>query len=181
MKYLHKVLQDLSELCEPLSLIRFAESHCTLTWQGGGNIKRRWREGQGRDNYSKEVINQGTAIIWGNTVLWNLRWALSIWWCNIQGPVMHHNADPEKKKKTSRSYTTPILGCKAVYAEHGRLVYWPGTNAEITDYIQRCDICMSLQSNRPKNHFSVTSQHQRPGRKLPLTSSHLMTRIISAQ
>ena len=113
MKYLPKVLQDLSELCEPLSLISFAESHCTLTWQGGGNIKRRWREGQGRDNYSKEVINQGTAIIWGNTVLWNLRWALSIWWCNIQGPVMHHNADPEEKKNEQKLHDshTGLQGC----------------------------------------------------------------------
>ena len=34
---------------------------------------------------------------------------------------------------------------------------------------------------RPKKHLSAMSPHHGPGRKLPLTSSHLMTRIISAQ
>ena len=32
---------------------------------------------------------------------------------------------------------------------------------------------------RPRNHLSVVSPHQGRGRKMPLTSSHLMTRIIS--
>ena len=41
-------------------------------------------------------------------VLWNPRWALSTWWCNIQGPAMHHKADPETKDQ----------------AEATRLPYW---------------------------------------------------------
>ena len=55
-------------------------------------------------------------------------------------------------------------------------------NAEITDYIQKCDVCASLQSNQTKEPLICHEPTSRPaGRKLPLTSSHLMTRIISAQ
>ena len=45
-------------------------------------------------------------------VLWNPRWALSTWWCNIQGPAMHHNADPETKdgaEATRLPYWVPRL------------------------------------------------------------------------
>ena len=70
--------------------------------------KRRKREGRGRGDYLREAINRGMAIIWGNTVLWNLRWALSTRWCNIQGPVMDHTADLETKDQ----------------AEATRLSYW---------------------------------------------------------
>ena len=31
-------------------------------------MKRRWRDGRGGDDYSREAINRGTAIIRGNTV-----------------------------------------------------------------------------------------------------------------
>ena len=30
-------------------------------------------------------------------VLWNPRWALSRWWCNIKGPAKHHTTDPATK------------------------------------------------------------------------------------
>ena len=68
-----------------LSLISFAGSDCTSTWQRGDNRKRRWWEGEGAiiwerwlfqifpskgDDYWREVINRGTAIIRGNTVLY---------------------------------------------------------------------------------------------------------------
>ena len=45
-------------------------------------------------------------------VLWNPRWAVSTWWCNIQGPAMHHNADPETKdgaEATRLPYWVPRL------------------------------------------------------------------------
>ena len=38
-----------------------------------------------------------------------------------------------------------LLGCLCRARE---TVYWPGMNAEITDYIQKCDVCTSLQSNQ---------------------------------
>ena len=60
------------------SLISFAGSDSTSTWQGGDKRKRRWRDRWGWQlfsifpskggNYSREVINQGTAIIRGNKV-----------------------------------------------------------------------------------------------------------------
>ena len=76
-----------------MSLISFAEWNCTSTWQGGDKMKRRWRERHGGGelfegcnfyifpsnggNYSREAINQGTAIIWWNTVNPIL---CSYWW-----------------------------------------------------------------------------------------------------
>ena len=63
-----------------LSLISFAGSDSTSTWQGGCKRKKRWREGWGGeaimlntsfwggDYLWSEVINRGMAIIWGNRV-----------------------------------------------------------------------------------------------------------------
>ena len=61
-----------------LSLISFAGSESSSTWQGGDKKKRRWREGwgviilrswflriflsKGGNYYSRDVINQGTTI-----------------------------------------------------------------------------------------------------------------------
>ena len=33
-----------------------------------------------------------------------MRWALSTWWCNIQGPTMHHTADPEEKDQAEATW-----------------------------------------------------------------------------
>ena len=68
-----------------LSLISFAGSDCTSTWQRGCKRKKRWREGWGGgrlfeeaimlntsfwggDYLRSEVINRGMAIIWGDRV-----------------------------------------------------------------------------------------------------------------
>ena len=45
-----------------------AGSHCTSTWQGGDERKRKWLEGRGGGDYSRKAINRGTAIIPRNTV-----------------------------------------------------------------------------------------------------------------
>ena len=45
-----------------------AGSDSTSSWQGGYKRKRRWREGWRVGDYLREAINQGTAIIQGNTV-----------------------------------------------------------------------------------------------------------------
>ena len=65
-----------------LSLISFAGSDSTLTWQGGDKRKRKRQEGLGGwrgdyfkyiflkgGHYSREAINQGKAIIRGNAVI----------------------------------------------------------------------------------------------------------------
>ena len=80
------------------------------------------------------------------------------------------------RKKIKQKLHDSHIGLQGCSCRALETVYWPGMNAKITDYIQKCDICTSL-----RNHLSVTSPHQGPGRKLPLTYSHSMTRIISAQ
>ena len=45
-------------------------------------------------------------------------------------------------------------------------VYWPGMNAEITDYIQKCDVCMSLQSNQTKEPLICHEPTSRPWEKV---------------
>ena len=76
-----------------MSLISFAEWNCTSTWRGGDkNEEKMVREAWGGElfegcnfyifpsdggNYSREAINEGTAIIWWNTVNPIL---CSYWW-----------------------------------------------------------------------------------------------------
>ena len=97
-------------------------------------------------------------------VLWNPRWALSTWWCNIQGPAMHHNANPETKdwaEATRLPYWVQGCLCRAQ-----ETVYWPGMNAKITDYIQKCDVCMSLQKNQTKEPLICHEPTSRPWEKV---------------
>ena len=42
----------------------------------------------------------------------------------------------------------------------------PGMNAEITDYIQKCDVCMSLQSNQTKEPLICHEPTSRPWEKV---------------
>ena len=44
-------------------------------------------------------------------------------------------------------------------------VYWPGVNAKITDYIQKCKVCMSLQSNQTKEPLIYHKPTSRPWEK----------------
>ena len=37
-------------------------------------------------------------------VLWNPRLPLTTWWCNIQGPAMHHTANPETKDQAEATW-----------------------------------------------------------------------------
>ena len=45
-----------------MSLISFAESHCTSTWQGEDKRKRRWQEGWEWGDYSREAIIKSIPI-----------------------------------------------------------------------------------------------------------------------
>ena len=45
---------------------------------------------------------------------------------------------------------TPILRCEAFFRRARETVYWPCMNAEIADYTQKCDVCMSFQSTPTK-------------------------------
>ena len=76
-----------------------------------------------------------------------------------------------REKRSSRSYTA-ILGREVVYAEHGRQytgqAWMPKSLTTPRNTTSVCHFTVTRQ----KNHLSVTSQHQGPGTKLPLTSSH---------
>ena len=85
------------------------------------------------------------------------------------------------RQKIKQKLHDSHIGSQGCLCRARETVYWPGVNAKITDYIQKCKDCMSLQSNQTKEPLSVISPYQDPERKLPLTSSHLMTRIVSAQ
>ena len=45
-------------------------------------------------------------------------------------------------------------------------VYWLGMNAKITDYIQKCDVCMSLQKNQTKEPLICHEPTSRPWEKV---------------
>ena len=71
---------------------------------------------------------------------------------------MHHTADPGEKDQaeaTRLSYRVARLFMQSM----GDSIL-PGMNAEITDYIQKCDVCMSLQSNQSNQTKQPLSQHQ---------------------
>ena len=42
------------------------------------------------------------------------------------------------------------IGSQGCLCRAQETVYWPGMNAKITDYIQKCDVCMSSQKNQTK-------------------------------
>ena len=45
-------------------------------------------------------------------------------------------------------------------------VYRPGMNAKITDYIQKCDVCMSLQKSQTKEPLICHEPTSRPWEKV---------------
>ena len=45
-------------------------------------------------------------------------------------------------------------------------VYWPDVNAKITDYIHKCNVCMSLQSNQTKEPLICHEPTSRPWEKV---------------
>ena len=88
---------------------------------------------------------------------------------------------PTRRQKIKQKLDDSHTGVQSFFRRARETVYWPCMNAEIADYTQKCDVCMSFQSTPTKrNHLSVMNPHQGPGRKLPLTSSHFLKRIIPA-
>ena len=53
-----------------------------------------------------------------------------------------------------------------------KTVYWPGMNAKITDYIQKCDVCMSLQKNQTKEPLICHQPTSRPWEKVATDILH---------
>ena len=53
---------------------------------------------------------------------------------------------PRIKAKLHESH----IGVQVCLRRARETLYWPGMNAEITDFIQKCDTCMAYQSNQSK-------------------------------
>ena len=51
------------------------------------------------------------------------------------------------RQKIKQKQHNSQIGSQGCFCTVHETVYWPGMNAEITDYIQKCNVCMSLQSN----------------------------------
>ena len=51
------------------------------------------------------------------------------------------------RQKIKQKQHNSQIGSHGCFCRARETVYWPGMNAEITDYIQKCNVCMSLQSN----------------------------------
>ena len=111
----------------------------------GGDYFKYFRQKGGGGDYSREAINRGTAIIRGNTVLW----------------AMDHTLRQKITQKLHDSH----IGSKGCLCRARETVYWPGVNAKITDYIQKCKVCMSLQSNQTKEPLICHKPTSRPWEK----------------
>ena len=57
------------------------------------------------------------------------------------------------------------IGSQGCLCRARETVYWPGANAKITDYIQKCKVCMSLQSNQTKEPLICHKPTSRPWEK----------------
>ena len=60
--------------------------------------------------------------------------------------IILHTLRQKIKQKLHDSH----IGSQGCLCRACEIVYWPGMTAEITDYIQKCDVCLSLQSNQTK-------------------------------
>ena len=54
------------------------------------------------------------------------------------------------RQKVEQKLHDSHIGSQGCLCRAQETVYWPGMNAKITDYIQKCDVCMSLQKNQTK-------------------------------
>ena len=85
------------------------------------------------------------------------------------------------KQKIKQKLHYSLIGSKAVYIEHGRQYTGQAEMLKSLTTSRNATSECHFRVTRLKDHLSVMSPHQGHGGKLPLTSSHLMTRIISAQ
>ena len=67
------------------------------------------------------------------------------------------------RQKIKQKLHNSHIGLQGCLCRARERVYWPGMNAEITDYIQKCNVCtcMSLQSNYYSGYFEVDQLHSK--------------------
>ena len=94
-------------------------------------------------------------------VLWNPRLPLTTWFKG-QRCIIPQTLRQKIKQKLHDSH----IGLQGCLCRARATVYWPDLNAEITDYIQKCDACMSLQSNQTKEPLICHEPTSRPWEKV---------------
>ena len=70
------------------------------------------------------------------------------------------------RQKIKQKLHDSHIGSKGCLCRARETVYWPGVNAKITDYIQKCKVCMSLQSNQTKEPLICHKPTSRPWEKV---------------
>ena len=74
---------------------------------------------------------------------------------------------------------TTHIGSRGCLCRAQETVYWPGMNAKITDYIQKCDVCMSLQKNHSKEPLICHEPTSRPWEKVATDIIHTWWQELS--
>ena len=70
------------------------------------------------------------------------------------------------RQKIKQKLHDSHIGSQGCLCRAQETVYWPGMNAKITDYIQKCKVCMSLQSNQTKEPLICHKPTSRPREKV---------------
>ena len=70
------------------------------------------------------------------------------------------------RQKIKQKLHDSHIGSQGCLCRAQETVYWPGMNAKITDYIQKCDVCMSLQKNQTKEPLICHEPTSRPWEKV---------------
>ena len=67
------------------------------------------------------------------------------------------------RKKIREKLHAAHTGVQSCLRRAREVVYWPGMNKDLTDYIAKCDICNSLQNNQQKEPLLTSEILKRPG------------------
>ena len=70
------------------------------------------------------------------------------------------------RQKIKQKLHDSHIGSQGCLCRAWETIYWPGVNAQITDYIQKCKVCMSLQSNQTKEPLICHKPTSRPWEKV---------------
>ena len=70
------------------------------------------------------------------------------------------------RQKIKQKLHNSHIGLQGCLWRARETVYWPGMNAKITDYIKKCKVCMSPQSNQTKEPLICHEPTSRPWEKV---------------
>ena len=73
---------------------------------------------------------------------------------------------PTRRQKIKQKMDNSHIGLQSFFRRARETVYWPCMNAEIADYTQKCDVCMSFQSTPTKEPPICDESPSRPWEKV---------------